>query len=63
MWLFLTARLRQWVILAIVIPLATALVRRIRRRLEARSGPTKVTKVLGAVEGLGGKPRARRAKR
>ena len=53
MWVFITARLRQWIIFAVAVPLVTLLIHVIRERLEARSGPTKVTKVLGAVEGFG----------
>ena len=66
MWLFITARLRQWIIFAIAVPIATAVIHLIRTRLEARSGPTRVTKVLGAVEGVGQRrrrdPGARRAR-
>lgn len=53
MWVFITARLRQWVIVALVLPLVTSIVHLVRGRLEARSGPTKLTKALGAVEGFG----------
>ncbi len=53
MWVFLTARLRQWVILAVLVPLVTTLVHLLRTRLEARSGPTRLTKALGTVESLG----------
>jgi hypothetical protein len=63
MWLFLTSRLRQWAIFAVVVPLATTLVHVIRTRLEARSGPTRLTKALGTIEGLGQSRRRRRGKK
>ncbi|MFL6025740.1 MAG: hypothetical protein ACJ72G_04175 [Friedmanniella sp.] len=53
MWLFISARLRQWAIFAIVVPVATTLVHVVRTRLEARSGQTRVTKALAMVEGFG----------
>ena len=62
MWLFLTARLRQWAIFAIVVPLVTTVVHLVRKRLEARSGPTRLTKVLGTVESVG-QSRSRRRNR
>ena len=64
MWPFLTSRLRQWAIFAIVVPLVTTLVHAIRVRLEARSGPTRLTKVLRTIEGFGhGRGRGRRGRR
>lgn len=59
MWIFITARLRQWLILAVLVPLVTTIIHVIRQRLEARSGPTRVTKVLGAVESIGQRRRRR----
>lgn len=54
MWLFITARLRQWIILAVAVPLLTLLVRTIRGALEKRSGgETTVTKGLRKLEQLG----------
>lgn len=54
MWLFLTSRLRQWIVLAIAVPVLTFVVRKIRRSLEARAGgSTKVTRGLGKLEELG----------
>lgn len=55
MWVFLTARLRQWVLLAVLLPLVTRLVRALRRGMEARSGPTRLTRALATVEKLGGR--------
>ena len=57
MWVFFTSRLRQWLILAVAVPLATVVVRTIRRRLEKRTGETRLTRGLGQVENLGRKAR------
>ncbi len=61
MWLFITARLRQWVIFAVAVPIATTIIHLVRERLEGRSGSTKLTRALGTVEGFG--QRSRRDKR
>jgi hypothetical protein len=53
MWLFIMARLRQWIFFAIAVPVLTLLVRFIRTALEKRSGETKVTRVLQKLEDLG----------
>ena len=53
MWVFLTARFRRWLILAVAVPLATTAVHLIRVALEKRSGATRLTRVLGRVEDLG----------
>ncbi len=63
MWLFITARLRQWVIFAVAVPLATTLVHLVRERIEAKSGPTRLTKALGTVEGFGQRNRRDKAGR
>lgn len=63
MWLFITARLRQWIIFAVAVPLATMLVHLVRQRLEARSGPTRLTRALGTVEGFGQRSRRDRGGR
>jgi hypothetical protein len=65
MWLFLTRRLRQWAIFAILVPLVATLVHAIRVRLEARTGPTRLTKVLRTIEGFGqsGRRRGRRGRK
>ncbi|GAB2584123.1 hypothetical protein [Microlunatus antarcticus] len=57
MWVFFTSRLRQWLILAVAVPLATVLVRTIRRRIEKKTGETRLTRGLGHVEDLGRKER------
>lgn len=38
MWVFFTSRLRQWLVVAVAVPLATVLVRTIRRRIEKKTG-------------------------
>ena len=53
MWLFITARLRQWLILAVVVPLASLLVHLIRTAIEKRTGETKLTRALTTVEEIG----------
>ncbi|HYN95670.1 MAG TPA: hypothetical protein VES42_17630 [Pilimelia sp.] len=44
MWLFLTSRLRTWLLLTVVVPLATGLLRRAGQVLERRTGSTPVTR-------------------
>lgn len=53
MWVFISARLRQWVIFAIAVPLLTLLVHLVREALEKRSGETRLTRILGRAEDLG----------
>jgi hypothetical protein len=65
MWLFLTRRFRMWVLLTVLAPLATGVLRRIGQALERRNGPTAVSNGLlkagdvgdRARVKLGGKPR------
>jgi hypothetical protein len=65
MWLFLTRRFRMWVILTLLAPLATNVLRRLGQTLEKRNGPTAVSNGLlkagdlgeRARVKLGGKPR------
>jgi hypothetical protein len=67
MWLFLTRRFRMWVLITVLAPLATGMLRRLGQLLERRNGPTAVSNGLlkaGAVGDrarvkLGGKPRRR----
>ena len=67
MWLFLTRRLRMWVVLTVLAPLATTVFRALGRALERRTGPSVVSNgLLKAGElgerarvTLGGKPRRR----
>ena len=59
MWLFLTRRLRMWLILTVLVPLASGLLRRIGVALERRTGPTAVSRALLKVGELGDRARAR----
>ena len=40
MWLFLTRRFRMWVILTVLAPLGTKVLRSLGQALERRNGPT-----------------------
>jgi len=46
MWLFFSRRLRMWLILTVVVPLATRVLRTFGRRLERRYGPSTVSRAL-----------------
>jgi hypothetical protein len=58
MWLFLTRRLRMWLILTVVVPLTTGLLRRVGRALERRRGPSGVSRALLKAGDLGDRARA-----
>jgi len=53
MWIFITARIRQWLLLAVVVPLAAMLVHLIRTAIEKRTGSTKLTRALTTIEEIG----------
>jgi hypothetical protein len=65
MWLFLTRRFRMWVILTVVAPMATKVLRRLGQAIEQRNGPNALSNGLlkagdigeRARVRLGGKPR------
>jgi hypothetical protein len=65
MWLFLTRRFRMWVLLTVLAPLATGVLRRLGQTLERRNGPTAASNALlkagdagdRARVMLGGRPR------
>jgi hypothetical protein len=59
MWLFLSRRLRMWLILTVVVPLTTGLLRGVGRRLERRNGPTRVSRALLRAGEFGENARAR----
>ena len=59
MWLFFTRRLRMWLILTVVVPLTTGLLRRVGRALERRNGPTGVSRTLLKAGDVGDRARAR----
>jgi hypothetical protein len=58
MWLFFTRRLRMWLILTVLVPLTTGVLRRIGRRLERRTGPTRISGALLKAGDLGDRARA-----
>ena len=58
MWLFLTSRIRTWLILTVVVPLATGLLRRVGQVIERRTGSTPVTRALYKAGDLGDRARA-----
>jgi hypothetical protein len=58
MWLFLSRRLRTWLILTVLVPLTTGLLRRAGRSLERRNGPSRVSRALLRAGDLGDRARA-----
>lgn len=46
MWLFLTRRLRMWLLLSVGAPLAAKLLQRIGTALETKNGPTSLSRAL-----------------
>jgi hypothetical protein len=59
MWLFFSRRLRMWLILTVVVPLTTGLLRRMGRALERRNGPTGVSRTLLKAGDVGDRARTR----
>jgi hypothetical protein len=58
MWLFLSRRLRMWLILTVLVPFATGVLRKAGRRLERRNGPTSLSRALLKAGDLGDRARA-----
>jgi hypothetical protein len=58
MWLFLTRRFRTWLLLTVVVPLATGLLRRVGETLQRRTGSTPLTRTLLKAGDLGDRARA-----
>ena len=58
MWLFLTRRLRMWLILSVVVPLTSGVLRKVGRRLERRNGPSRLSRSLLKAGELGDRARA-----
>ena len=58
MWLFFTRRLRMWLILTVLVPFATGVLRKAGRRLERRNGPSGVSRALLKAGDLGDRARA-----
>ena len=67
MWVFLTARLRAWLLLAIALPLARLLVHRLAVAAESRDPSARTAKLLhqadSAVTAVAGRTTGRRAGR
>ncbi|RFU20234.1 hypothetical protein [Geodermatophilus marinus] len=57
MWLFLTRRLRTWLLLTVLVPLATGTVRRVADALQRRTGSTPATRALHRASDLGDRAR------
>jgi hypothetical protein len=50
MWVFLSRRLRRWLIMAVAVPVIGGLARWLSQRLEEKhAGPTRASKALGTV--------------
>jgi hypothetical protein len=58
MWLFFTRRLRMWLILTVLLPLGTGVLRRVGQRLERRNGPNSVSRALLRAGDVGDRARA-----
>lgn len=52
MWLLLSTGLRRWVLFSLAVPLAGRLLAGLGRRVEAGSGPTKLSRGLRSAGGL-----------
>jgi formate hydrogenlyase subunit 4 len=63
MWLFLTRRLRTWLILTVLVPLASGLLRRLGEELERRRGPSALSNGLLRAGRLGDRARERMRRR
>jgi len=59
MWLFLTRRLRMWLILTVLVPIASGVLRRLGQAVERRNGPNAVSRGLLQASTLGEKARAK----
>ena len=58
MWLFFSRRLRMWLILTVVVPLTSGLLRRVGRALEQRRGSSALSRSLLRAGDLGDRARA-----
>lgn len=59
MWLFLSRRLRTWLLLTLVLPLASSLVRKIGEALQRRNGPSGLSNAFLKAGALGDRARGR----
>jgi hypothetical protein len=57
MWLFLTRRFRLWLLLTVLAPLATGVLRRLGLALQRRGGPAAVSSALLKAGDLGDRAR------
>jgi hypothetical protein len=58
MWLLLTRRFRLWLLLTVLAPLATGVLRRLGLALQRRGGPVAVSNALLKAGELGDRARA-----
>ncbi len=58
MWLLLTRRFRLWLLLTVLAPLATGLLRRVGEAVQRRGGPPAVSNALLKAGHLGDRARA-----
>jgi hypothetical protein len=59
MWLFLTRRLRMWLILTVLVPLGSGILRRVGLAVERRNGSNGVSRALLKAGELGDRARRR----
>jgi hypothetical protein len=58
MWFFVSRRLRTWLVLTVVVPITTGLLRRMGRSLERRNGSSTVSRALLKAGDVGDRARA-----
>ena len=58
MWLFFSRRLGMWLILTVLVPLGTGLLRRVGRTLERRNGSSTLSRALLKAGDVGDRARA-----
>jgi hypothetical protein len=59
MWLFFTRRLRMWLILTVLVPLGSGILRRVGLAVERRHGSNGVSRALLKAGELGDRARRR----
>jgi formate hydrogenlyase subunit 4 len=63
MWLFLSRRLRTWLLITLVVPLASGVLRRIGLAIQQRRGPNALSTGLLRAGELGDRTRGRGGRR
>ena len=63
MWVLLSSRLRMWLIFTVAVPLVAAVSRRLARRIEARHGPSRLSRGLNTAGELGRRSRGKERRR